>query len=252
GYVSATALTQPASPAPVVFSEADIFDLKLEDLLPIRAYVLDADTGEKKLDADGKPKIVDYFKKKDGEPAEVALKLLANLEQAKQSALWRILVSLSIRHVGPVAARALADHFGSIERIFSATEQELAEIDGVGPTLAESIKGWYAVDWHREIIERWKAAGVQLEIEGHPGPGQLSNDGILSGQTVVVTGSLEGMTRDEVEDAIRQAGGKPSSSVSKKTSFLVAGANAGSKLTKAEQLGVEIIDLDQFRDRLGL
>lgn len=252
GYVSATALTQPASPAPVVFSEADIFDLKLEDLLPIRAYVLDADTGEKKLDADGKPKIVDYFKKKDGEPAEVALKLLANLEQAKQSALWRILVSLSIRHVGPVAARALADHFGSIERIFSATEQELAEIDGVGPTLAESIKGWFAVDWHREIIDRWKAAGVQLEIDGHPGPGQLSNDGVLSGQTVVVTGSLEGMTRDEVEDAIRQAGGKPSSSVSKKTSFLVAGANAGSKLTKAEQLGVEIIDLDQFRDRLGL
>lgn len=252
GYVSATALTQPASPAPVVFSEADIFDLKPEDLLPIRAYVLDADTGEKKLDADGKPKVVDYFKKKNGEPGELALKLLANLEQAKQSALWRILVSLSIRHVGPVAARALADHFGSIERIFSATEQELAEIDGVGPTLAESIKGWYAVDWHREIIDRWQAAGVQLEIEGHPGPGQLNNDGILSGQTVVVTGSLEDMTRDEVEDAIRQAGGKPSSSVSKKTSFLVAGANAGSKLTKAEQLGVEIIDLNQFRDRLGL
>lgn len=252
GYVSATALTQPASPAPVVFSEADIFDLKLEDLLPIRAYVLDADTGEKKLDADGKPKVVDYFKKKNGEPGELALKLLANLEQAKQSALWRILVSLSIRHVGPVAARALADHFGSIESIFSATEQELAEIDGVGPTLAESIKGWYAVDWHREIIDRWQAAGVQLEIEGHPGPGQLNNDGILSGQTVVVTGSLEDMTRDEVEDAIRQAGGKPSSSVSKKTSFLVAGANAGSKLTKAEQLGVEIIDLNQFRDRLGL
>lgn len=252
GYVSATALTQPASPAPVVFSEADIFDLTLDDLLPIRAYVLDADTGEKKLDAEGNPKVVDYFKKKNGEPGEVAIKLLANLEQAKKSALWRILVSLSIRHVGPVAARALADHFGSIERIFLANEEELAEIEGVGPTLAESIKGWYEVDWHREIIHRWKASGVQLEIEGHPGPGQLNNDGILSGQTVVVTGSLEGMTRDEVEDAIRQAGGKPSSSVSKKTSFLVAGANAGSKLTKAEQLGVEIIDLDQFRNRLGL
>jgi DNA ligase (NAD+) len=252
GYVSATALTQPASPAPVVFSEADIFDLTLDDLLPIRAYVLDADTGEKKLDAEGNPKVVDYFKKKNGEPGEVAIKLLANLEQAKKSALWRILVSLSIRHVGPVAARALADHFGSVERILLANEEELAEIEGVGPTLAESIKGWYEVDWHREIIHRWKASGVQLEIEGHPGPGQLNNDGILSGQTVVVTGSLEGMTRDEVEDAIRQAGGKPSSSVSKKTSFLVAGANAGSKLTKAEQLGVEIIDLDQFRNRLGL
>jgi len=252
GYVSATALTQPASPAPVVFSEADIFDLTLEKLLPIRAYVLDADTGERKLDEHGNPKIVDYFKKKDGQPAEIALKLLANLEQAKSSALWRILVSLSIRHVGPVAARALADHFGSIERIFAASEQELAEIDGVGPTLAESIRTWYEIDWHKEIIDRWRAAGVQLEIEGHPGPGQLFNDGLLSGQTVVVTGSLEGMTRDEVEEAIRQAGGKPASSVSKKTSFLVAGANAGSKLTKAEQLGVEIIDLEQFRSRLGL
>ncbi len=252
GYVSATALTQPASPEPVVFSEADIFDLTLEKLLPIRAYVLDADTGERKLDEHGNPKIVDYFKKKDGQPAEIALKLLANLEQAKSSALWRILVSLSIRHVGPVAARALADHFGSIERIFAASEQELAEIDGVGPTLAESIRTWYEIDWHKEIIDRWRAAGVQLEIEGHPGPGQLFNDGLLSGQTVVVTGSLEGMTRDEVEEAIRQAGGKPASSVSKKTSFLVAGANAGSKLTKAEQLGVEIINLEQFRSRLGL
>ena len=252
GYVSATALTQPASPAPVVLSEADIFDLTLEDLLPIRAYVLDPDTGERKLDADGNPKIVDYFKKKNGEPGEIALKLLANLEQAKQSALWRILVSLSIRHVGPVAARALADHFGSIERIFEASEDELAEIDGVGPTLAESIKGWYRVDWHQEIIHRWKLAGVKMEIDGHPGPGQLSTEGVLSGQTVVVTGSLEGMTRDEVEEAIRQAGGKPASSVSKKTSFLVAGANAGSKLTKAEQLGVEIIDLDEFRSRLSL
>jgi NAD-dependent DNA ligase (contains BRCT domain type II) len=213
---------------------------------------LDADTGERKLDEHGNPKIVDYFKKKDGQPAEIALKLLANLEQAKSSALWRILVSLSIRHVGPVAARALADHFGSIDRIFAASEHELAEIDGVGPTLAESIRTWYEIDWHKEIIDRWRAAGVQLEIEGHPGPGQLSTDGVLSGQTVVVTGSLEGMTRDEVEEAIRQAGGKPASSVSKKTSFLVAGANAGSKLTKAEQLGVEIIDLEQFKSRLGI
>ena len=252
GYVSATALTQPASPAPVVMSEADIFDLTLEQLLPIQAFVLDADTGEKKLDDQGKPKIVDYFKKKDGEPAEIALKLISNLEQAKQSDLWRVLVSLSIRHVGPVAARALANHFGSVERIFQASLEELSEIDGVGPTLAESIKNWFEVDWHREIISRWRDAGVKLEIEGHPGPGQLTKDGILSGQTVVVTGSLEGMTRDEVEDEIRKAGGKPASSVSKKTSFLVAGANAGSKLIKAEQLGVEIIDLNQFRDRLGL
>ena len=252
GYVSATALTQPESPAPVVFSEADIFDLTLEDLLPIRAYVLDPDTGEKKLDQQGSPKIVDYFKKKNGEPGEIALKLLANLDQAKQSPLWRILVSLSIRHVGPVAARALADHFGSIDRIFEASEEQLSEIDGVGPTLAESIKSWIEVDWHRDIIERWRASGVKLEIDDHPGPGKLTVDGVLAGQTVVVTGSLEGMTREEVEEAIRAAGGKPASSVSKNTSFLVAGPGAGSKLTKAEQLGIEIIDLDQLRTRLRI
>ena len=252
GYVSATALTQPESPAPVVYSEADIFDLTLEDLLPIRAYVLDPDTGEKKLDQQGSPKIVDYFKKKNGEPGEIALKLLANLDQAKQSPLWRILVSLSIRHVGPVAARALADHFGSIDRIFEASEEQLSEIDGVGPTLAESIKSWIEVDWHRDIIERWRASGVKLEIDDHPGPGKLTVDGVLAGQTVVVTGSLEGMTREEVEEAIRAAGGKPASSVSKNTSFLVAGPGAGSKLTKAEQLGIEIIDLDQLRTRLRI
>jgi len=252
GYVSATALTQPESPAPVVFSEADIFDLTLEDLLPIRAYVLDPDTGEKKLDQQGSPKIVDYFKKKDGEPGEIALKLLANLDQAKQSPLWRILVSLSIRHVGPVAARALADHFGSIDRIFEASEEQLSEIDGVGPTLAESIKSWIEIDWHRDIIERWRASGVKLEIDDHPGPGKLTVDGVLAGQSVVVTGSLEGMTREEVEEAIRAAGGKPASSVSKNTSFLVAGPGAGSKLTKAEALGIEIIDLDQLRTRLGI
>ena len=252
GYVSATALTQPESPAPVVFSEADIFDLTLEDLLPIRAYVLDPDTGEKKLDQQGSPKIVDYFKKKNGEPGEIAVKLLANLDQAKQSPLWRILVSLSIRHVGPVAARALADHFGSIDRIFEASEEQLSEIDGVGPTLAESIKSWIEVDWHRDIIERWRASGVKLEIDDHPGPGKLTVDGVLAGQTVVVTGSLEGMTREEVEEAIRAAGGKPASSVSKNTSFLVAGPGAGSKLTKAEQLGIEIIDLDQLRTRLRI
>ncbi len=252
GYVSATALTQPASPAPVVFSEADVFDLTLEELLPIRAYVLDPDTGEKKLDAQGNPKIVDYFKKKNGEPGEIAHKLLANLEQAKQSPLWRILVSLSIRHVGPVAARALADHFGSIQRIFEASEEQLSEIDGVGPTLAESIKSWIEVDWHKEIIDRWRASGVKLEIDDHPGPGKLAVDGVLAGQAVVVTGSLEGMTREEVEEAIRAAGGKPASSVSKNTSFLVAGPGAGSKLTKAEQLGIEIIDLNQLRTRLGI
>jgi DNA ligase (NAD+) len=143
-------------------------------------------------------------------------------------------------------------HHGDSKSSLRGSLEELSEIDGVGPTLAESIKNWFEVDWHQEIISRWRDAGVKLEIEGHPGPGQLTNDGILSGQTVVVTGSLEGMTRDEVEDEIRKAGGKPASSVSKKTSFLVAGANAGSKLIKAEQLGVEIIDLNQFRDRLGL
>ncbi|MBP7835480.1 MAG: NAD-dependent DNA ligase LigA, partial [Rhodoluna sp.] len=252
GYVAACALTQPIDRknAPLK-SEADLFDLKLEDLLPIRTEVLDADTGLAKLDDDGHVKVVDFFRKKDGTPAEVALKLLKNLEEAKTKPLWRILVALSIRHVGPVAARSLTAYFGSLSRIFAASEDELSQVDGVGQTLALSIKEWIAVDWHQHIIDRWAAAGVQLEIPGHAGPGAASNvGGVFEGMSIVATGSLKSFTREEIEEAIISNGGKAASSVSKKTSFVVAGENAGSKLAKAEELGIEVISEEEFQRRL--
>jgi DNA ligase (NAD+) len=252
GYVSAAALTQPLEPKiPPVVSEADLFDLKLEDLLPIRSMVLDADTGLAKNDALGNPKIVDFFARKDGSAGEVAIKLLANLEEAKTKALWRILVSLSIRHVGPVAARALTDHFGSLSSIFEASESELSEVAGVGPTLAKSISEWFLIDWHKEILVRWEKAGVQLAIPGHLGPGFSSKDGMFSGLSIVVTGSLETMTREEAEAVIIELGGKAGSSVSKKTAFLVAGPGAGSKLIKAQELGVEVLSEQEFLKRTG-
>ena len=253
GYVAATALTQPIEPEiPPLRSEADLFKLTLEDLLPVRAVVLDVDSGMPKLESDGTPKIVDFFKKKDGTPAEVAFKLLKNLEDAKTKPLWRFLVSLSIRHVGPVAARALASHFGSLDRIFAAAETELSEVDGVGPILAKSIIEWWQVEWHREIVESWRASGAVLEIAGHEGPGASGSlVGPFSGKSIVVTGTLVEMTREQAEEAIIQRGGKAASSVSKNTAFLVAGASAGSKLAKAEALGVEIIDEQEFKRRLG-
>jgi DNA ligase (NAD+) len=252
GYVAACALTQPVEPkkAPLA-SEADLFDLKIEDLLPIKALVLDPDTGLPKLDDQGNAKVVDFFRKKDGSPAEVALKLLKNLEESKTKPLWRILVALSIRHVGPVAARSLATYFGSLDRIFNATEEELSQVDGVGQTLAQSINDWISVDWHKNIIERWRASGVQLEIPGHAGPGaEISAGGVFAGMSIVATGSLKTFTREEIEEAIISNGGKAASSVSKKTSFVVAGDNAGSKLVKAEELGIEVIDEEEFRRRL--
>ena len=253
GYVAAVALTQPLEPqAAPLKSEADLFDLTLEDLLPIQAQVLDPDSGLPKLDADGNPKVVDFFRKKDGSPAEVALKLLRNLEDAKTKPLWRILVALSIRHVGPVAARSLAAHFGSLDRIFAASEAELSEVDGVGAILAQSLREWITVDWHREIIERWRASGVQLETPGHEGPGSGgAADGKFAGLSIVATGSLKQFTREQIEEAIISNGGKAASSVSKKTAFVVAGENAGSKLAKAEELGIEVIDEEEFQRRLN-
>ncbi len=252
GYVAAVALTQPLEPivAPVQ-SEADLFGLTLEDLLPIKSLVLDADTGLPKLDADGNPKVVDFFRKKDGTPAEVALKLIRNLEEVKTRPLWRFLVALSIRHVGPVAARSLSAHFGSLENIFAATAAELSAVDGVGPTLADSISEWYQVQWHRDILDSWAAAGVQLSIPGHPGPGAAtSNDGPFKGLSIVVTGTLLEFTREQAEEAIVERGGKAASSVSKNTAFVVAGASAGSKLAKAEALGVPVIDEATFKQKL--
>ena len=252
GYVAAVALTQPLEPsvAPVQ-SEADIFGLTLEDLLPIKSLVLDADTGLPKLDSDGNPKVVDFFRKKDGSPAEVAFKLIRNLDEVKTRPLWRFLVALSIRHVGPVAARSLSSHFGSLENIFQASESELSAVDGVGPTLASSIIEWHQIGWHRGILASWADAGVQLSIPGHPGPGAAaSNDGPFKGMSIVVTGTLLEFTREQAEEAIVERGGKAASSVSKNTAFVVAGASAGSKLAKAEALGVPVIDETAFRQKL--
>ena len=247
GFVTAVALTSPLEPKiPPVKSEADLFSLTLEDLLPIRAVVVEPDTGVPKLDADGKPKVVEYFKKKDGTAATVATKLLEELQKAKSQPAWRVLVSLSIRHVGPVAARSLLNSFGSIEKIFAASEEELAGVDGVGAVVAATIKEWISVDWHKDIISAWKKAGVNF-TQDIASAGQ----GIFSGMSIVVTGTLENFTRDQAEEAIISRGGKAASSVSKNTAFVLAGASAGSKLAKAEALGVEVIDEAEFAKRIG-
>jgi DNA ligase (NAD+) len=246
GFVTAVALTQPVEPKdPPVKSEADLFTLTLEKLLPIKSRVVDADTGAAKLDAKGEEKVVEYFRKADGSAAAVATKLLEELEKAKSQPAWRVLVSLSIRHTGPVAARSLMNTFGSIEKIFDASEEQLAEVDGVGQVVAKTIKEWIAVDWHKEIVAAWKKAGVNFTQEISVG-----GSGVFSGMSIVVTGTLESLTRDQAEEAIIAAGGKAASSVSKNTAFVLAGASAGSKLAKAESLSVEVISEAEFLKRL--
>lgn len=259
GEVSAAALTQPRVPAePPLPTEAGLFELTVDDLTPIEVVVRDAETGLEKLDADGSARVRAPFRRnptsaerKAGlegpQPSASAIKLIAELEKAKSKPLWRILVSLNIRHVGPVAARALADHFGSLDAIRAASREQLAEVEGVGAIIADSLLEWFEVDWHREIVERWAAAGVQFTTPGHPGPGRAGGDGgVLSGLTIVATGSLDGFTREGAQEAIIAAGGKAASSVSKKTDFVAAGPGAGSKLAKAEELGIRIIDAAQF------
>ncbi|MDA0563076.1 NAD-dependent DNA ligase LigA [Streptomonospora sp. S1-112] len=243
GYVAATALTQPLHPpTPPLRDEGDLFDLTMDQLLPIKSLVLDPDTTEPKRDPKtGEPKVVTFFANQNGEPKKTAENLLVELEQAKQRPLWRVLVALSIRHVGPRAAEDLARHFRSIEAIGAASEEELASVSGVGPTIAASIKEWFAVDWHREIVRKWRAAGVRMEEEGAGGPRPL--DGV----TVVVTGSLAGFSRDEATEAVAERGGRVTGSVSKKTGFVVVGDNPGSKYDKAVQAGVPILDEDGFR-----
>ncbi|WP_134772532.1 NAD-dependent DNA ligase LigA [Ornithinimicrobium flavum] len=169
------------------------------------------------------------------------LKLLANLRAAKAQPLWRVLVALSIRHVGPTAARALATEFGSMDAIRAADVERLAATEGVGGIIAESVVEWFSVDWHREIVERWAADGVRMADERDE-----SVERTLEGLTVVVTGSLEGFSRDESKEAIVSRGGKASGSVSRKTDYVVVGANAGSKAAKAEELGVPVLDEAQF------
>lgn len=245
GGVVAAALTGPLEPAePPLVDEGDLFDLTVEKLLPIRAYVLDPDSGLPKRDPKtGEEKIVTVFANKEGEPKKNTLALLRNIEEAKARPLARFLNGLSIRHVGPVAAQALAREFRSVERIEQATEEELALTGGVGGIIATSLKEWFAEEWHREIVRKWKAAGVPLEEHS---TGEDEGPRPLEGLTVVVTGTLENFTRDGAKEALEGRGAKVTGSVSKKTSFVVVGDSPGSKYDKAMQAKVPVLNEDGF------
>ncbi|MFJ4922546.1 NAD-dependent DNA ligase LigA [Streptomyces sp. NPDC088725] len=241
GYVAAAALTKPLEPAtPPLLDEGDLFDLDVERLLPIKAYVLDQDSGLPKRDPEtGEEKIATVFANQEGKPKKNALAMLEHIAEAKSRPLARIITGLSIRHVGPVAAEALAREFRSIDRIEQATEEELAAVEGVGPTIAASLKQWFEVDWHREILRKWRAAGVRTEDERS---GEDEGPRPLEGLTVVVTGTLEQFTRDGAKEALQSRGAKVTGSVSKKTAFVVVGENPGSKYDKAMQLKVPVLD----------
>lgn len=248
GWESAIALTQPTEPeVPPLVSEAALFDLTPEDLEPVKIRREKRSKGV----PTGEFELVPYFYSKGtaktpSKPTATTGKLFTELEKAKTQPLWRVLVALSIRHVGPRASRALANHFGTMDAIRQASEEELASVDGVGPTIAAALKEWFAEDWHVEIIDRWAAAGVRMKDERDE-----STPRTLEGLTVVVTGTLESFSRDEAKEAILVRGGKAAGSVSKKTSYLVAGDNGGTKRDKAEQLGVPILDEDGFRELLA-
>ncbi len=271
GEVGAAALTQPDFPEnPPLMTEAGLFSLSMTDLFPIIVTVRDNETGLVKLSDDGSAHRETPFRRKrrksgktadpifdseatefagdhDSVPSSAALKLLSELEKAKTKDLWRMLVALSIRHVGPVAARALSGYFGSLTAIQEATREELAAVEGVGAIIADALIDWFAIDWHIDIVDQWTDAGVQFLIPGHPGAGAaVAAGGTLEGLTIVATGSLDGFSREGALEAIMAAGGKAASSVSKKTDYVAAGPGAGSKLTKAEELGLRIIDAAQF------
>ncbi|MEV0020842.1 NAD-dependent DNA ligase LigA [Streptomyces atroolivaceus] len=245
GYVAAAALTKPLEPAePPLLDEGDLFGLTVEQLLPIRAYVLDPDSGLPKRDPKtGEEKIATVFANQQGEPKKNALGMLQGIAAAREAPLARILTGLSIRHVGPVAAVELARQFRSVDRIDEASEEELAAADGVGPIIAASVKQWFAEDWHREILRKWREAGVRMEDEG---AGEDEGPRPLEGLTVVVTGTLTAHTRDGAKEALQSRGAKVTGSVSKKTSFVVVGDNPGSKYDKAMQLKVPVLDEDGF------
>jgi len=219
GYEAAAALLD----ARIITDESDLFNVTKEKLITS-----------------------DFFTKKDGTPGLNVEKLLAALEVAKTAPLWRTIVALSIRHVGPTAAQALATHAGSIEKISTSTAEELAQIDGVGVTIADSIVEWFSIDWHQEIIAKWSAAGVRVEQES---VAQLPQT--LAGLTFVVTGGLENFTRDSIAETIIAHGGKSASAVSKKTDYLLVGAEPGSKLAKALEIGVPVIDEARFKELLA-
>ncbi|MEH6805881.1 MAG: NAD-dependent DNA ligase LigA [Rhodococcus erythropolis] len=215
GYEAATGLLE----AKVIGDEGDLFSLDAEKLIEVPIFRTNAGA----LSANGK-------------------RLLANLDSAKDKPLWRVLVALSIRHVGPTAARALAGEFVSLQRIREASVDELAAVDGVGSTIAAAVVEWFSVDWHQQIVDKWASAGVRMEDE--------RDDSIprnLEGLSIVVTGSLETYSRDQAKEAILVRGGKAAGSVSKKTAFVVVGEAPGSKHDKAVELGVPVLDEDGFR-----
>ena len=226
GYEGVVSLLE----AGVVVNEGDVFDLDEAKLLRTDLYTRaakkserEAGAGERVLNANGRA-------------------LLGKLADRLDVPLWRVLVSLSIRHVGPTAARALAQEFGSMSAIREASEEQLAAAEGVGPTIAEAVTAWFEVDWHCEIVEKWERAGVRMADERDE-----STPRTLEGLTIVVTGSLVDFSRDSAKEAILSRGGKAAGSVSKKTDYVVIGENAGSKAEKAEQLGVPILDEDGFK-----
>jgi DNA ligase (NAD+) len=188
----------------------------------------------------------EFFTKKDGSTGKNTEKLLAGLENAKTRPLWRIIVALSIRHVGPTAAQSLANNFGSMDAISKASVSELSEIDGLGETIAQSIVEWFAVDWHRQIIAKWQDAGVVMQAQSATDLPQT-----LANLTFVVTGGLESFTRDSIAETITAHGGKAASAVSKKTDYLLVGTEPGSKLAKAEELGVKVINEARFLELLA-
>jgi DNA ligase (NAD+) len=219
GYEAAVALLTDS----IITDEADIFNVTEKSLMKSQ-----------------------FFLKKDGTAGKNLEKLLAALEEAKSRPLWRTLVALSIRHVGPTAAQALATNFGSMDAIAKASVTELADIDGVGEVIAQSIIEWFEVDWHRNIITQWTKAGVAMVSAKSADLPQT-----LGGLTFVVTGGLENFTRDSIAETITAHGGKPSSSVSSKTDYVLVGADPGSKLAKAQELGVKIIDEARFLELLA-
>jgi DNA ligase (NAD+) len=219
GYEAAIALLD----AKIITDESDLFDLTAKKLATS-----------------------DFFTKKDGTPAANVDKLLAALEEAKTRPLWRTLVALSIRHVGPTAAQGLATALGSVKAISEASAEELAAIDGVGQIIAESIVEWFGVKWHKEIVSKWEKAGVCMVVQQSE---QLPQT--LAGLTFVVTGGLESFTRDGISETIAGHGGKASSSVSKKTDYVLVGSDPGSKLAKAQELGVPVIGEARFKELLA-
>ncbi|MBM7460256.1 NAD-dependent DNA ligase LigA [Rhodococcus coprophilus] len=215
GYEAATALLE----GNIISDEGDLFSLTEDDL-----------------------RKAPFFLTSKGALSKNSERLLQNLANAKEQPLWRVLVALSIRHVGPTAARALATEFGSLDRIRTASVDELAAVEGVGPTIAAAVGEWFTVDWHSAIVDKWAAAGVRMEDERDESIART-----LEGLSIVVTGTLASFSRDQAKEAILARGGKAAGSVSKKTAFVVVGDNPGTKADKATDLGVPVIDEDGFR-----